>query len=130
MKSIKRCTFRYSEKSIKIRQKSVHKGSNAIGGYVPKCSDLYGHFSFGDILGQGLFIFCGGIAITLPVWVFIGMGLLPALVDKLIMGDKISPKDKKQRTLSRTAAITSGVIIGSIMGNKNKKVNEKYKVKE
>ena len=98
--------------------------------YCKVCGKLYGHFSFGDILGQGLFIFCGGIAITLPVWVFIGMGLLPALVDKLIMGDKISPEDKKQRTLSRTAAITSGVIIGSIMGNKNKKVNEKYKVKE
>lgn len=98
--------------------------------YCKVCGKLYGHFSFGDILGQGLFIFCGGIAITLPVWVFIGMGLLPALVDKLIMGDKISPKDKKQRTLSRTAAITSGVITGSIMGNKNKKVNEKYKVKE
>lgn len=94
------------------------------------CVKRYGHIPFGDILGYGIFVFCGGIAITLPVWVFIGMGLLPALVDKLIMGDKISPKDKKQRTLSRTAAITSGVIIGSIMGNKNKKVNEKYKVKE
>ena len=98
--------------------------------YCEVCDELYGHFSFGDILGHGFYIFCGGIAITLPVWVFIGMGVLPALVDKLIMGDKISPKDKKQRTLSRTAAITSGVIIGSIMGNKNKKVNEKYKVKE
>lgn len=98
--------------------------------YCKVCGKLYGHFSFGDILGYGLFVFCGGIAITLPVWTFIGMGLLPALVDKLIMGDKISPKDKKQRTLSRTAAITSGVITGSIMGNKNKKVNEKYKVKE
>lgn len=98
--------------------------------YCVVCDKLYGHFSFGEILGHGLYIFCGGIAITLPVWVFIGMGLLPALVDKLIMGDKISPKDKKQRTLSRTAAITSGVITGSIMGNKNKKVNEKYKVKE
>lgn len=98
--------------------------------YCEVCSKLYGHISFGDILGYGFYIFCGGIAITLPVWAFIGMGLLPALVDKLIMGDKISPKDKKQRTLSRTAAITSGVITGSIMGNKNKKVNEKYKVKE
>ena len=98
--------------------------------YCEVCDKLYGHFSFGDILGHGFYIFCGGIAITLPVWVFIGMGLLPALVDKLIMGDKISPKDRKQRTLSRTAAMTSGVIIGSIMGNKNKKVNEKYKVKE
>lgn len=98
--------------------------------YCEVCGKLYGHFSFGDILGHGFYIFCGGIAITLPVWTFIGMGLLPALVDKLIMGDKISPKDKKQRTLSRTAAITSGVITGSIMGNKNKKVNEKYKVKE
>lgn len=94
------------------------------------CGNPYGHISFGDILGYGFYIFCGGIAITLPVWVFIGMGLLPALVDKLIMGDKISPKDRKQRTLSRTAAMTSGVITGSIMGNKNKKVNEKYKVKE
>ena len=89
--------------------------------YCNVCDKLYGHFSFGEILGHGLYIFCGGIAITLPVWTFIGMGLLPALVDKLIMGDKISPKDKKQRTLSRTAAMTSGVIIGSIMGNKNKK---------
>ena len=98
--------------------------------YCEVCGKLYGHISFEDILGYGFYIFCGGIAITLPVWVFIGMWLLPALVDKLIMGDKISPKDRKQRTLSRTAAMTSGVIIGSIMGNKNKKVNEKYKVKE
>lgn len=98
--------------------------------YCEVCCKLYGHISFEDILGYGFYIFCGGIAITLPVWVFIGMWLLPALVDKLIMGDKISPKDRKQRTLSRTAAMTSGVITGSIMGNKNKKVNEKYKVKE
>lgn len=80
--------------------------------------------------GAGLFAFCGGIAFTLPAWAVFGMWLLPALVDKLIMGDKVSPEDRKQRNISRTAAVTSGIITGAIMGNENKKVNEKYKVKE
>ncbi len=98
--------------------------------YCEVCHKVYKWVTLGEKLGYGLYVFCGGLAITLPVWTFIGMGLLPALVDKLIMGDKISSEDKKQRTISRTAAMTSGVVTGAIMGNENKKVNEKYKVKE
>lgn len=77
-------------------------------------------------LGVGLMVFCYGIPVTLPIWGVIAMYLIPAFVDRIIMGDKISPEDKRKRTIGRAAGLTSAIISGAKAGHDIKKINEKY----